>query len=69
MTVKGLIKRLKLLNEDKMIIITDGKGWSNIDKIESKGLSEVHIVMETEPIFSNKQKTMLTDKAKEIINN
>lgn len=53
MTVKDLMKRLKLLDEDKVIIITDGKGWCNIDKIESKGLSEVQIVMETEPLFSD----------------
>jgi len=53
MTVGDLKKRLKLLDEDKVIIITDGKGWSNIDKIESKGLSEVQIIMETEPIFSD----------------
>ena len=53
MTVKDLIKRLKLVDQDRMVIITDGEGWSNIDKIETKGLSDVHIVMEREPLFSN----------------
>ena len=53
MTVKDLIKRLKLADQDRMVIITDGEGWSNIDKIETRGLSDVHIVMEREPLFSN----------------
>lgn len=53
MLVSELKDRLKDLDEDKVIIITDGKGWCNIDKIESKGLSEVQIVMETEPVFSD----------------
>ena len=35
-----------------MVIITDGEGWCNIKKIEVKG-EEVHIVQETEPIFSD----------------
>jgi len=52
MTVKDLKKRLKNLDDDQMVIITDGKGWCNIEKIEVKG-EEVHIVQETEPIFSD----------------
>jgi hypothetical protein len=52
MTVKDLKKRLKNLDDDQMVIITDGKGWCKIEKIEVKG-EEVHIVQETEPIFSD----------------
>ena len=51
MTVKDLIKELKLLDENRVVIITDDIGWSNIKKIESKGLNEVKIVMESEAVF------------------
>ena len=52
MTVKDLKKRLENLDDDQMVIITDGEGWCNIEKIEVKGI-DVQIVMETEPLFSN----------------
>ena len=52
MTVKDLKNRLELLDPDSMVVITDGIGWTNIDKIEVSG-SEVRIVQETEPLFSN----------------
>lgn len=52
MTVKDLKKRLENLDDDQMVIITDGEGWCNIEKIEVKG-EQVHIVQETEPIFSD----------------
>lgn len=52
MTVKDLKKRLELLDNDSMVIITDNNGWCNIEKIEVVG-EAVHIVQETEPIFSN----------------
>ncbi len=52
MTVKDLKKRLELLDNDSMVLITDGIGWTNIERIETNGIN-VHIVQETEPVFSN----------------
>ena len=52
MTVKELKEELEKLDDNKMVVITDGIGWTNIEKIEVKG-EEVHIVQETEPIFSD----------------
>lgn len=52
MTVKEIKKKLEEFDNDQIVIITNGVGWSNIEKIEVKG-KEVHIVEETEPVFSN----------------
>ena len=52
MTVKDLIYRLKKCDENKMVLITDGEGWANIDKLESKSVA-VFSYEETEPIFSD----------------
>jgi len=52
MTVKDLKKRLEGIDEDKMVIITDGVGWCNVEDIEVKGC-EVHIMQETEPLFND----------------
>ena len=53
MTVKDLIKRLKDCDENQMVLITDGKGWTNIDKLENNGSVAVFLHEETEPIFSD----------------
>jgi len=52
MTVKELKEELEKLDNDKMVVITDGIGWTNIEKLEVKEC-EVRIVQETEPLFSN----------------
>jgi len=51
MTVKDLKNRLALLDPDSVVVITDGIGWCNIDKIEVGG-SEVRLFQETESLFS-----------------
>ncbi len=33
MTVKDLLKRLEMEDLDKVIVISDGVGWTNISKI------------------------------------
>ena len=53
MTVKDLKKRLEGLDDNKMILITDGKGWCNIDKLEDSGSVGVFLHMEKEPVFSD----------------
>ena len=53
MTVKGLKKRLKYIDDDQIVVISDGKGWCNIEKIISAG-GVLYIVKDTKPIFLNK---------------
>lgn len=52
MTIKELIDRLKIYHEDTCIILSDGKGWSNIDKVVKDG-SSVALVRERFPLFSD----------------
>jgi len=53
MTVGDLKKRLKLLDDDMMIIITesDNMSWTNIDKIEVID-GTLNIFQETDTLFS-----------------
>jgi hypothetical protein len=52
MTVKDLKKRLDKLDDNLMVIITDGEGWCNIEQVETKN-NQVQILQETEPIFQD----------------
>ena len=52
MTVGQMKKQIESLDDDIMMIISDGKGWGNIERVELKGIN-VHIVQETEPLFSD----------------
>lgn len=52
MTKKDLIKRLENINDDTILVISDGEGWSNIEKIVQNGTTaELHI--EKHPIFQD----------------
>jgi len=51
MTVNDFLERISKFDRDKMIIFSDGKGWSNIN-IEVKD-SEVVITCNTNRIFSS----------------
>ena len=51
MTVNDFFKRVSTFDGDKMIIFSDGKGWSNIN-IEIKD-SEVVITCDSNEIFSD----------------
>ena len=53
MTVKDLKKRLEHLDDNKMVLITDGEGWSNIDKLEDTESVGVFLHIEKHPVFSN----------------
>lgn len=51
MTVKDLINRLKDVEDlDKVIIISDGKGWTNIDKMEVNE-SNITLTLDNSPLF------------------
>lgn len=52
MTKKELIKRLEKFDDDNVIIISDNKGWSNIDKVEKLD-SSIMLLIEKYPLFSN----------------
>ena len=52
MTVAQLKGVLESFDDNTMVLISDGIGWSNIDKIEFKGI-DLHIIQETETVFSN----------------
>lgn len=52
MTKKDLIGRLKQLNDDDNVIISDGNGWCNIEKIEQQGHNIV-LLPEKYPVFSD----------------
>ena len=51
MTNKDLIERLKKLDENKIVIISDGKGWCNIENIEEN--QNIILFMEKYPLFSD----------------
>ena len=50
MTVNDFLKRISKFDRDKMMIFSDGKGWSNID-VEVKD-SEVVITCDNKSVFS-----------------
>jgi hypothetical protein len=51
MTKKELIKTLSTFNDDDVVIISFGDGWSNIETIEQHG-SCINIKAELYPLFS-----------------
>jgi len=51
MTAKELIDRLQKMNPDKVVVITDGQGWSNIEKVEQHKIT-IEIAREEFPVFS-----------------
>lgn len=59
MTGNELIERLELLSEeerDRVVVLSDRSGWSNIDYIEipdTKKDSTIKLVAEEYPIFSD----------------
>lgn len=52
MTKKDLIKRLKYFDDDDVIIISDGIGWCNIEKVEQR-VHNIVLLLERFPVFSN----------------
>ena len=52
MTAKELIKALSTIDEDKIVVLTDGHGWSNIDLVDEKQCV-VEISMDMGPVFSS----------------
>ena len=51
MTKSELIKRLNDM-DDKVIIVTDVYGWSNIEDIKEQG-GDIIITLEKYPVFSD----------------
>lgn len=51
MTVNDLLKRVKEKDYDKVIILSDGEGWSNISNV-IVGVSSIMLVEDNEPLFS-----------------
>lgn len=53
MNIKNLINRLEQIKDkDKICVISNGRGWANIEKIIEKD-STLEIIMEKYPIFSD----------------
>lgn len=52
MTVKDLRQRLEKLDDDKIVVLSDSIGWSNIDSIKEEG-SSVMIVSDMETLFED----------------
>lgn len=55
MTVKELITELSAFDHDRVCVISDGEGWSNIETVfanDQKIDSSVHITVEHFPVFS-----------------
>lgn len=53
MTVNELIEKLnKIENKEKVVILFDGYGWTNIEKIEEDEV-KIRIYEEQNPLFSN----------------
>lgn len=56
MTAKELITVLKNFNEDRIVVLSDGVGWSNIEEVvadDPKNDSTIRIINEKLPVFSD----------------
>ena len=51
MTIRELIDRFSIYDEDACVILSDGNGWTNIEKVSEVG-SCVMLVKEKSPLFS-----------------
>ena len=52
MTKRELIKALEKMCEDKVVVFTDGIGWSNIETVTEK-VSTIEMLTERDPLFSD----------------
>lgn len=52
MTKNELVIALNDFNDDDVVIISDGEGWSNIEDVKQQG-SSIAITMEQYPVFSD----------------
>jgi hypothetical protein len=52
MTKSDLLKRLAPLSDDAVIVITDGEGWTNIDRLTFDGVC-IQLHVERFPLFSD----------------
>lgn len=56
MTRDELIKRLQAMDANEVVVITDGKGWSNIEEVQDPhdgNDGPIKIVMEQYSVFSD----------------
>lgn len=53
MTLKDLLKRVKPEEYDKVIIVSDGKGWTNIGSKVIKTESTIMLTIDREPLFDD----------------
>jgi hypothetical protein len=51
MTKKELINALSQFDDDAVVILSDGNGWSNIDDVKKDGC-QIAILLEEYPVFS-----------------
>ena len=52
MTRDDLIKRLQAMPRDDVVVISDGKGWWNIEEVV-EGKCVIKITMDLNPVFSD----------------
>lgn len=52
MTKRELIIRLNPFDDDDVVIISDGTGWCNIERLEQQG-SNIALLQEKYPVFSD----------------
>ena len=53
MDKRQLVKILEKFDDDDIVIISDGIGWSNIEKVQKSNDHTISIVQEKYPIFSD----------------
>ena len=52
MTVEHLIRELSKMDKDKVVVISDGKGWDNIGSVK-EFVSTVEISFDENTLFDN----------------
>ena len=53
MNKRELVKILEKFDDDDTVIISDGIGWSNIEKVQKSNSHTIDIIQEKYPVFSD----------------
>ena len=53
MDKRKLVKILEKFDDNDIVIISDGIGWSNIEKVQKGNDHTINIIQEKYPVFSD----------------
>lgn len=53
MDKRKLVKLLEKFNDNDIVIISDGVGWSNIEGVQKNNNNVINLIQEKYPVFSD----------------